>query len=52
LSTLREERGQAWSSARAIGDRDYPKAIKYKQDPHKKNEIMNNLYKEGGTWDT
>ena len=31
---------------------NYNKAIKYEQDPQKKNEIMNNLYKEGGTWDT
>jgi Tfp pilus assembly protein PilF len=31
---------------------NYTKAIKYEQDPQKKNEIMNNLYKEGGTWDT
>ena len=31
---------------------NYTKAIKYEQDPQKKNDIMNKLYKEGGTWDT
>ena len=31
---------------------NYTKAIKYEHDPQKKNDIMNKLYKEGGTWDT